>query len=169
MSESEIIIRELQESDSLELLTELLHRAYKSLADLGLKYYATHQTVEQTRHRIRKGTVFVALRDGRIVGTIFYRNPQEACHTDWYDREEVAYIGQMGVEPDLKRQGIATKLMDFIEQRALEDGAGELALDTAETASHLIEWYKRRGYRFIDYVDWEVTNYRSVIMSKKLG
>ncbi|MBW1796697.1 MAG: GNAT family N-acetyltransferase, partial [Deltaproteobacteria bacterium] len=48
------------------------------------------------------------------------------------------------------------------------DGASELALDTAEQATHLINWYERLGYRFIEYVDWDVTNYRSVIMSKRV-
>ena len=168
MGESEIVIRKLKDSDSLESLTELLHRAYRSLAELGLKYFATHQTVEQTRRRIRNATVFVAELDGEVVGTILYRNPSQACHTPWYDREEVAYIGQMGVEPDYKGKGIATKLMAFVEEQARRDGALELAADTAESATHLIAWYERLGYRFIDYVDWEVTNYRSVIMSKRL-
>ena len=43
-----------------------------------------------------------------------------------------------------------------------------VTLDTAEGAEHLIRTYEKRGYRFIEYVQWEVTNYRSVVMSKKL-
>ena len=32
----------------------------------------------------------------------------------------------------------------------------------------LIDYYQKRSYRFIEYVDWDVTNYRSVILSKSL-
>ena len=58
--------------------------------------------------------------------------------------------------------------MNIVEQRAKSEGAVELSLDTAEGAKHLIKYYKQRGFRFIDYVKWEVTNYRSVILSKRL-
>ena len=54
------------------------------------------------------------------------------------------------------------------ETCAERDGAAELALDTAEPARHLIDWYTRLGYRFIEYAQWDVTNYRSVVMSKRL-
>ncbi|MFT5498847.1 MAG: hypothetical protein ACI9TH_004262 [Kiritimatiellia bacterium] len=29
-------------------------------------------------------------------------------------------------------------------------------------------WYRRKGYVQVDVVDWEITNYRSVIMNKVL-
>ena len=43
-----------------------------------------------------------------------------------------------------------------------------LALDTAEGATHLIDWYAKLGFEFVEYTQWEVTNYRSVIMAKPL-
>jgi hypothetical protein len=43
-----------------------------------------------------------------------------------------------------------------------------MALDTAEPAAHLIAFYNRLGYRFIEHAQWRMTNYRSVIMSKTL-
>jgi hypothetical protein len=47
-------------------------------------------------------------------------------------------------------------------------GFSEIALDTSERAHHLIQMYEKRGYRFVEYFQWEVTNYRSVVLSKKL-
>ena len=49
-------------------LTNLLHRAYRPLADAGMKYFATHQTEEQTKERIQDGKCYVALLDRQIVG-----------------------------------------------------------------------------------------------------
>lgn len=85
------------------------------------------------------------------------------------DRPEVAHISQFGVEPSFQRKGFGRVLMAAAEELAVRDGAVELALDTAEPASHLIKWYTRLGYRYIEPVDWRPqTNYRSVVMSKKL-
>jgi GNAT superfamily N-acetyltransferase len=168
MDSDHILIRPLREDDSVEELTELLHRAYKVLADMGLKFLATHQTVDITRTRISKGTCYVAELDGRIVGTICYRTPSQTKGTPHYDRPDVAYIGQMAVEPALQGQGIATKLMRHVEELARADGALELAFDTSEQATHLIEWYERLGYRAVGHVQWDVTNYRSVIFSKRV-
>jgi ribosomal protein S18 acetylase RimI-like enzyme len=83
-------------------------------------------------------------------------------------RPDVALIGQLAVEPVYQGRGIATRLIRRAETRAEDDGAAELALDTAEPAQHLIDWYARLGFRFIEYAQWDVTNYRSVVMSKPL-
>jgi len=59
--------------------------------------------------------------------------------------------------------------MKHTEARAAICGASEIALDTAEPATHLQDWYISRGYRPIEFAQWAHTNYRSIIMSKPLG
>lgn len=164
----DVHVRPLAPSDSISELTTLLHRAYAQLADMGLRFVATHQTEDTTRHRIKDAECYVAELDGRIVGTIIFRGPGQSRGCPWYERPDVAGFGQFGVEPALQGKGIGSTLLAFVEARARETGAAELALDTAETANHLIDIYARRGYRIVDNVKWEPVNYRSVIMSKRL-
>jgi GNAT superfamily N-acetyltransferase len=164
----DILIRPLSDYDSIAELTEMLHRAYARLAEMGLRFVATHQDEETTRHRIRNAECYVAEVDGRVVGTIAFRGPGTNGGCPWYERPDVAGFGQFGVEPALQGNGIGSALLDFVEARAKETGAAELALDTAESANHLIDLYARRGYRIVDNVKWEPVNYRSVIMSKSL-
>jgi GNAT superfamily N-acetyltransferase len=166
--ETPLIIRPIEASDSIAELTDLLHRAYRRLADMGLRFYATHQTEEQTRERLDDAECFVGLMDGRLVATIAYYNPERAKGCEWYDRPDVAYFGQFAVEPALQRRGFGEQLVELVERRAREDGAAELALDTAEPAEHLIRYYTRLGYRLVGHTQWSVVNYRSVIMSKSL-
>jgi hypothetical protein len=64
---------------------------------------------------------------------------------------------------------VALALLDEAERLAREDGATELACDTSEHASELRATYSRRGYREVGFVRWDVTNYRSVILSKTLA
>lgn len=163
-----MLIRELRPDDSLEELTALLHRAYKQLADMGLRFLATHQDVETTRRRIAKGVCFVAEEDGRIIGTITYNPPGTSKGSPYIESSGAGHVQQMGIEPSLQGQGIASALMRHAESFARATGATEMSLDTAETATHLISWYERLGYRIIEQVQWEVTNYRSVVMGKRL-
>jgi GNAT superfamily N-acetyltransferase len=164
-----IEIRLLEESDSIHDLTSLINRAYKRLADMGLRYVATWQDDDITQERIKGTECWVGILDGRIVATALLRDWEHSNGTPWYERPDVAVLGQFAVEPDVQGMGIGSAMLRHVENRAHETGASELALDTAESADHLIKWYEKRGYRFIDYVDWRpLTNYRSVILSKTL-
>jgi GNAT superfamily N-acetyltransferase len=168
-TENAIIIREWQDADSFEELTALLHRAYKFLADRGLRYLATYQSVDVTKSRVRGGRCLVALDGNRLVGTLCYYSGGSYAECPWYERPGVAPMGQLGIEPSYQGQGIATRLIRSAEELAIREGKAELALDTAEPATWLIGWYERMGYRIVAHADWDVTNYRSVILSKRLS
>jgi GNAT superfamily N-acetyltransferase len=162
-------IRALDQSDAIRELTALLHRAYKQLGDLGLNFTAVDQSEETTRKRVQGGECLVAQVNDRIVGTVTLHTAKQAWHDGWYGRDGVATFGQFAVEPGFQKQGIGGLLMNHIEERARKSGAIELAMDTAEPASHLIEYYTRRGYRFIEYRQWEGKTYRSMVFSKTLA
>ncbi len=166
---NEILIRIVQASDSVHEITSLLHKAYKQLADMGFRFLATHQNEAETRRRLNKGISYLALSEEKIISTVsLYYNNLDTHDASWYKKSGVAHFGQFAVLPEYQKLGIGNFIMNIVEDRAKREGAVELALDTAEGAEHLIKYYKQRGYRFIEYVKWEVTNYRSVIMSKRL-
>jgi len=135
---------------------------------MGLHFMATDQSVEVTRKRAAQGDCFVAVADETIVGTILFRNAAQTKGCTWYDRPEVASFGQFAVEPKLQSAGLGRRLISYVEDRGRASGASEIALDTAEPATHLVNWYGRLGYRFVETAQWKHTNYRSVIMSKPL-
>ena len=147
----------------------MLHGAYAPLAQAGMRFYASHQSVEATASRASKGECWVAELEGQLVGTITLIPPDQPGEIPWYEQPGVAVIGQFGVHPDCKGHGLGRGLIELAEQRARELGALEVALDTAETASELIALYTRRGYRHVGHADWRpTTNYRSVVLSKPL-
>ncbi len=162
-------IRSLEPSDSIHELTHLLHRAYKTLLDMGLHYVATHQSEEITRARIAGGDCVVAVVEDRIVGTVTYHRHTRWKGSPWMQLPEVAWVSQLAVEPEFQKQGIGSALMERVEHVARDEGASEIGLSTAEPATHLIEYYRTRGYRFIEYTDDTLSQgYRSVILSKAL-
>ncbi len=164
----EVEIRPLKDSDSLVELTELLHSAYAALARDGLNFTATDQDVETTARRISEGECWVARMEEEIVGTIVLAFGGDDFDPPYYLRPCVAHFGQFGVKPTLQGRSIGSKLLNRIEDRARVLGASHLALDTAEPASSLIEFYRRRSFEFQSFHQWHGKSYRSVVMTKAL-
>lgn len=161
-------VRRLRDDDSIEAITALLHLAYAPLAAQGFRYLATHQSEDVTRHRLGEGIALVAQIEKRIIATLTVSPPKTASRCEWYRRSGVWSLGQFGVHPDFQGSGIGRRLMAEAEKIAMSQGAQELALDTAEDALHLVNWYQRIGFVRVQFVDWDETNYRSVVLSKRL-
>ena len=161
-------IRPLEPADSITALTELLHRSYKPLADLGLNFTATYQDDATTLARIERGQCFVAERNQEIIGTFTVYRPAADHQSNWYRRGDVACLGQLAVDPAYQRLGIGSDLLRRAEEAARRIGAAELALDTAKPAKSLIRYYASRGYRVVEEAQWPGKTYVSVIFSKRL-
>ena len=167
--DTEIVVRPFGPHDSIPELTELVHRAYAPLAAMGLKFLATHQSDEVTAKRVGNGECFIALKDGVLCGTILF-TPQatEGGGPPWYTQPGIAGISQFCVDPALQAKGLGLRLITMVTDRARELGAREIALDTADPATHLVSWYTRLGFRFVEHWQWSYTNYRSVVLSRAL-
>lgn len=162
-------IRQCRLPEDLVPLTDLLHRAYADLAARGLQYLASHQSVEITERRIRAGCCFVAEDSGQIVGTITIRRSTPDAELPAYREKGLMIFGQFGVEPRARGTGIGRALYDRAQEYAVSNGATAMALDTAVSATELIQMYRRWGYREIARHRWGATNYESVVMRKELG
>jgi len=169
ISITDVHIRPVCPDDDMLAITQLLHRAYKPLANAGLQFVATYQDEATTRERFEAGHGFVALAHGQIVATVTIYATLHKSACAWYNVEGVWHFGQFAVEPECQEVGIGSLLMDFAEHFARLRGARELALDTAESADDLIDFYRVRLYREVGHVQWDVTNYRSVVLSKELN
>lgn len=163
-----IEIRPFTNKDSLDELTTLLNTSYKKLADQGFRFLASHQNSQITQERINEEKCYVAIFENKLIGTITYRSPKQASGCEWHDQPFVASYGQFAVHPQFQKSGIGSKLIKLVEELAKSDNAKEVAVDTAEGATELISYYSKRDYKFVAYTQWEETNYRSVILSKKL-
>lgn len=163
-----MVIRELVPTDSIAELTALLHTAYAQLGRMGFNYTAVDQTEDVTRKRIARGLCLVATDNGALAGTIMFYAPGQSAGCPCYEQPDVATIGQFGVLPGRQGTGTGTRLLREAEALAVASGAAELALDTSEGAGHLIGWYEREGFRFVEHAQWPGKTYRSVIMSKRL-
>ncbi|NRF66019.1 GNAT family N-acetyltransferase [Aquincola sp. S2] len=168
-------IRPLADSDSLEALTTLLHRAYAPLGAAGMNFTAVDQSVEVTRERVQRGPCFVAEQGGALVGTatvngMFDPNRQGFARVSpWFFRRDVAHVQQYAVDPECQGLGIGAKLRAACEDWARTHGHHAIALDTAMPATHLRERYRRAGFAEVAQLQRDGKHYRSVIMVKPLA
>jgi tRNA (guanine37-N1)-methyltransferase len=94
------------------------------------------ETLDELRGSLDAGTVLVAERAGRLVGSV-----RGEIHED-----DVWYIGRLMVAPDLQGQGLGTTLMDRVEALA-PAGTRVLRLVTGLLSETNLRFYRRRGYR----------------------
>lgn len=161
-------IKIITDDQSFERITDILHAGYAQLAALGFNYMAVDQSVEMTRKRALGAECYAVEKDGGIVGTVTLMPPSSRKYHPYYERPDVAIFGQFAVDPTLQQGGIGKHVVQLLEQRVRDLGAHKLACDTAEGATHLVEWYTRMGYEQVDKTDWPHATYTSVIFSKTL-
>ena len=166
---SDLLIRRLASDDSLDELTDLLHRAFAPLGRMGLTCSCIAQSVATTASRIARGTCFVALQGRRLVGTATFERPDPAHECAWYRRPRTASVHQLGVEPGLQHQGCGTQLLRVAERWAAAQGCNELALDTPRRARHLVAWYEAHGFTPVDDVRHPGRGYRSLVLGKPVA
>lgn len=168
-----VSLRRLTPEDSIPEITKLLHRAYANQVKMGLRPLAGRQDDETTRRRCHSGECYVAtVTEGgreKIAGVILFHEVEPDQGPPWFQNKFVDSFSQFAVDPDIQGRGIGIALLETVERRARECGAMELACSMAEPDSKLLNFYLRRGYRFVEHWQWPYTNYRSAILSKTLA
>jgi GNAT superfamily N-acetyltransferase len=124
------------------------------------------QPAAVTRQQALAGDCFVAVCNGRLVGTmtLYTRDPDSPC--DLYRSSNVATVRQLGVEPSWQNRGIGKTMLAFAEHWAATRGYAQIALDTPYPAQHLLDFYRRQGFRLVDVVHFDGKGYDSGILTK---
>ncbi len=151
--------------DSYDELTMMLHRSFARLGQMGFNCLCVAQPSHVTRERATKGDCYVAVSNGRIVGTMTLCAPDSESPCEWYQRPDVASLRQFAVDPGWQHRGIGKSLLALAEHWAASRGYAELVLDTPQRASHLIEFYRAQGFRTIDVMRFPDRSYDSTILS----
>ena len=92
---------DIESSETIKELTDLLHLSYKRLADMGLNFVATYQTPEYTKSFLKNGECFIIQdesSENKIIATVMYYNSPFMKEKDtpaWYLNDFVAYFGNL--------------------------------------------------------------------------
>lgn len=161
--------RQIQANDDLVALSALIRSAYAPHAASGLRYWATHQSVEDTAKRFAAGHGFLGILNGQVVATITVRESEPDSEVPLLAEPDTWSFGQFAVASMHKGKGYGRQLHDFATSLASLRGCRCMALHTAQPATALIAMYRSWGYAEVGTCDWRPhTNYLSVLMSKEL-
>jgi uncharacterized damage-inducible protein DinB/GNAT superfamily N-acetyltransferase len=169
--QSPIDIRLLAVRDSLQALTDLLHRAYAPLAERGMNFSAATQDVATTAQRAALGQCFVAVRDREIVGTVTVCGPLDAPEppsAPWFSDRNTAHVHQLAVAPEVQRLGVGARLVQQCEAWARDNGYRSMVSGAAVGADELLAMFRRLGYSEVGQAQGSGRTYRSVILRKSL-
>ncbi len=162
-----VVIRPFDETDSVEVLTDLLHAAFEKGPSQPFDYPAAGQTVQKTSQQLHHGQCLVAVLEGRLVGLGIVYPPEKTLFCSPGHPRAGAQLRQLAVSPEVQGQGIGARLLAACERKAREMGAWNL-WGSSPAGSRQLALYLRCGYHRAERVAWVTTNYESVVFSKCL-
>ena len=109
--EPPVVLRKAADQDA-PILLRIMQAAFEEYVGRLDPPSAAHtETIENVRKRLSEGSAVLASIDDEPVGFAFYQ-PQDTH----------LYFSRLSVLPEYRRRGIGRALIDFVEQRALEEG-----------------------------------------------
>ncbi|MBS7210344.1 MAG: GNAT family N-acetyltransferase [Lachnospiraceae bacterium] len=159
---SEVIIQKWINEDiiTLDRIQMLLSKSHSENISKGLVYATATQTPERLKQKIGDGICFVAVENGKLVGTA------TVCQKKidyWYYTGTVALIKLVAVDPDNKHSGIGTQLIETCINYAKENGIKVVVTDSAEENAVFGKLAKRCGFKVIDYCKYKANNFVSTV------
>ena len=139
MDELNLHIRMANESES-QFISELLHQAFIQFKLLYTKegYEATAIEGAEVLKRMKEGPVWVAVKDGNIIGTVAA-----------VEKENGLYIRGMGVLPESRGLKVGLRLLQQADKYAEEKGIKRLFLSTTPFLDAAIKLYENYGFKRI--------------------
>src|SRR5882672_4591191 len=122
-------------------LAGVLHQSFVEFKALYTDggFSATALDSEQVLARMREGPVWVALRDGVMLGTVAA-----------VVKSESAYIRGMAVLPAARGAGVGARLLQQVGDWAHGEGLSRLSLSTTPFLHSAIRLYEKSGFRRTD-------------------
>lgn len=136
---SEVVLREAT-IDDLATSLAIIHAAFEEYrGKLDPPSGVHHQTLDDLRKHLEKGHILLAYRGDEAVGTVLY-----------YIDNDYVYFGRLSVLPAYRRQGIAQRMIEYIEQWTRQQGLSRVVLGVRIVLASNREFYERLGYRVFE-------------------
>jgi len=150
--EVEIVEAGAERLDDLESLWRAMHESNAEIAGEVCEVAPFRRAEDSWQRRrgdfkrwLRAGDAWllIAEREGSPVGFAFFR----ICDGDWSFKttERMGELEALSVEPELRRWGIGSLLMEEVERRLTATGVGFIGLTVIAGNEEALRFYKRWG------------------------
>ena len=145
--------------NDLEELLALYRRVCESMEAEGLKqwHWGVYPTEELIREDVARGRTWIQRADGTLacaVALICEDDEPEYRDVPWTGGMKPGYFHRLAVDPPMQGEGIASGMMDDIQQMLRRMGCDCIRCDTAVNNGRAMALYERMGFRSCGYVDW---------------
>jgi GNAT superfamily N-acetyltransferase len=127
----------------VDAVTDVINRAYLAVEAELWTQPMPRTNHDEVRSWIDNGALLVAYVEDRLVGAVISRVIRDAD-------PPAAWFGALSVDPTMAGQGVASRIVDHIEQHARDLGIGRVQIEMlwADNAHQLrlASWYANRGY-----------------------
>jgi putative acetyltransferase len=123
------------------VIAAVLHASFVEFSFLYTEggFAATALGPEQVLIRMREGPVWVALREGAVMGTVAA-----------VAKDESVYVRGMAVLPEARGSGAGARLLRQVEDWTRGQGLTRLFLSTTPLLDSAVRLYERSGFRPMD-------------------
>jgi ribosomal protein S18 acetylase RimI-like enzyme len=120
--------------------------AYREFANGGSDWTEYLAEIADVEGRASRTTIVVAVDDGRVIGSATLElDARTDAGSEPLDADE-AHIRMLGVHPDARGNGVATRIMADCEDRARRAGRSRMTLHTAQNMRAARRMYESLGY-----------------------
>lgn len=131
----------------IEAVLSILEEAARWLASRGIDQWRLGSSPrDRVVNRIERGEVYLAVIDGRPIGSLVLQWSDEET---WGDvPEDAGYVHGLAIRRALAGRGLGRELLRWAENRAAAAGKEYLRLDCAAGNRALNGYYERAGFAF---------------------
>ena len=160
----DISVIEKPDSITFDEIHEVLWKANEENRKKGFLLKTSVLDADKLKDRLGdKGKCFIAVDNGRVVGTISVRIVKR---NKWYFKGELPDYMLAAVLPEYQGKHINSLLAQKVFEYAIENGYEAVELDTAEENTHAIDVYKHQGFKLVDFLSKTGVDHYSVVMIK---
>lgn len=97
---------------------------------------------------IKNGALYVEEENGKFRGFVCanFVEPEEYKDIQWGFDEKCMVLHRMSINPECRNKGLASKLIKFVEDTALENGVSYIRTDTYSINEKMNALLKKMGY-----------------------
>ncbi len=152
---------EKPDSVSYASVAEVVNAAFASVNKIGISFGVNHLTGDELEQTIRdsNGKCFVALDDGRPVGTLSVVHKK---YNMWFYKGDAMRLRFMAVLPEYSGQHIASGLVSLAVSYCRDNAAGIITVSTPSNNKAAIHLYTKQSFskiRFWWNQDHHVTDF----------
>lgn len=145
----------------LQQILDLNDKIADNMISLGFTHWGkNYPNAAIYRRDIMLGAQYAYKIDDKVVGIVSYdiKHHEYFDRIDWNKANKTAYFAhRLAVNPEFQNQGIAHKLMEYVENQAKEDGIDAIRLGAFKEYDKVVKFYSNRGYNSMGEILFDVS------------